>query len=73
MITLFENNRLFNQSLLISELKIPAELQYLFFEYCSAQNINKTLIMEHREIELLDYLIISSEAFNSLLARQVDD
>jgi hypothetical protein len=31
LITLFKNNRLFNQSLLISELKIKAELQYLFF------------------------------------------
>jgi len=66
-ITLFENNRLFNQALLISELKISKESQYLFFEYCSAQNINKKLIIEHRDIELLDYLIISSTSFHALV------
>jgi hypothetical protein len=73
LMALFENNRLFNQALLISELKISKELQYLFFEYCCAQNINKTLLIEHRDIELLDYLIVSGEEFNALVDNHVKD
>jgi hypothetical protein len=73
LVTLFENNRLFNQALIISELKIKKELQYLFFEYCSAKNINKTLITQHRDIELLDHLIESGEVFNALVEHHVNN
>jgi hypothetical protein len=73
LVTLFENNRLFNQVLLISELKIDKELHFLFFEYCSAQHINKILITQHRDIELLDYLVVSGAAFNTLVENHVND
>lgn len=73
LINLFKKNRLFNQALLISELKISEEFQYLFFEYCSTQNINMALIIEHRDIELLDYLIVSGKEFNAILDKHVND
>lgn len=59
--------------MLISELKISEEFQYLFFEYCSTQNINMALIIEHRDIELLDYLIVSGKEFNAILDKHVND
>ena len=68
LVSLFEKNNLFNQKLLLSELKIDTALQYLFFEYCTTKNMNKRLILEHRYIELLDYLITYAAVFNTIVA-----
>ena len=65
--TLFESSTLFNQKLLLSELKIDTALQYLFFEYCTTKNMNKRLIIEHRHMELLDSLIKYSAEFNGIV------
>jgi hypothetical protein len=73
LINLFKKNSLFNQALLISELKIPTKFQYLFFEYCTSKNINKLLITQQREIELLDHLILSGKEFNALVEHHVKD
>lgn len=64
---LFSDNRFFNEQLLFSDLKIPKEYKSLFFEFCSVQNINKTLISEKRDLELLDILLKYSNMFLELL------
>ncbi|WP_204345400.1 hypothetical protein [Psychroserpens algicola] len=67
LVTLFKDHKLFNKSFLVSELKIPKDLQHLFFELCSAKNIDKKIITENRDMELLDLLIVSNEEFQKLL------
>ena len=71
LVSLFEKNNFFNEELLLTELKIDAVLQILFFEYCTTKNINKRLIIEHRHMELLEYLITYAAAFNTIVANHI--
>ncbi|MEM6517199.1 MAG: hypothetical protein AAF688_13520, partial [Bacteroidota bacterium] len=73
LITLFENDRFFNLKLLSNELKIEENMHHLFFEYCSAQNINVNLIKEKKTMELLELLLKYSEEFNKLIEASDDD
>jgi len=67
LVALFETHALFNQDMLISDLNIPEDYQYLFFDYCTVNNLNKNLITKHNGMELLDLLTIYSKEFNQLL------
>jgi len=65
--TLFETNTYFNQKYLTSQLEIPKPYQQLFFDYCSAQQLNVTILKKENEFELVDALLIHSEAFKKIL------
>nr|WP_321224510.1 hypothetical protein [uncultured Psychroserpens sp.] len=67
LITLFETNTYFNQKYLTSQLEIPKPYQQLFFDYCSAQNLNVTILKKENEFELVDALLIHSDAFKKIL------
>ncbi|MBO6632472.1 MAG: hypothetical protein JJ905_09950 [Psychroserpens sp.] len=70
---LFKNSSFFTQRLLLNDLAIPEDYQYLFFEYCSAQTINYNLIAAKKEIELLDLLNGYSKEFHKLLEEYQED
>jgi len=65
--TLFETNTYFNQKYLTSQLEIQKPYQQLFFDYCSAQQLNVTILKKENEFELVDALLIHSEAFKKIL------
>jgi hypothetical protein len=67
LITLFETNTYFNQKYLTSQLEIPKPYQQLFFDYLSAQNLNSTILKKENEFELVDALLIHSDAFKKIL------
>ena len=64
---LFKSSSFFTQRLLLNDLKIPKDYQYLFFDYCSAQQLNYNLIAAKKDIELLDLLNTYSIDFRDLL------
>lgn len=70
---LFKTSSFFTKRLLLDDLKIPRDYQYLFFEYCSAQSINYNLIASKKEIELLDLLNAYSIEFRELLSEHQKD
>ena len=67
LITLFETNTYFNQKYLTYQLEIPKPYQQLFFDYCSAQNLNVTILKKENEFELVDALLTHSNAFKLIL------
>jgi hypothetical protein len=67
LITLFETNTYFNQKYLTSELEIPKPYQQLFFDYCSAQQLNISILKKENEFALVDALLIHSDAFKKIL------
>jgi len=67
LITLFETNTYFNQKYLTYQLEIPKPYQQLFFDYCSAQNLNATILKKENEFELVDALLTHSNAFKIIL------
>ncbi|MBR9913997.1 MAG: carboxypeptidase-like regulatory domain-containing protein [Algicola sp.] len=64
----FEESSLFTRTFLKEELHIPMDYQYLFFDYCSAQNLNSKLLDKQNEFLLLEALIEHSKTFHKLLA-----
>ncbi|SDS52143.1 hypothetical protein SAMN04515667_2361 [Formosa sp. Hel1_31_208] len=64
---LFNSSSLFTQDMLVTEFKIKKDYQYLFFDYCSAQNINIALITNQKDVELLDLINTYSKAFHKIL------
>lgn len=68
LVELFKKDIFFNQRLQLSELKINTVLQYLFFKFCTTKKINIRLLTEHRHIELLDHLICTAAAFNTIIS-----
>lgn len=70
---LFKKSTFFTQRLLVNDLKIQKDYHYLFFEYCSAQNINYNLIAGKKEIELMDLLNAYSTEFRELLKEYQKD
>lgn len=72
-IHLFETHSFFNSRMLTKELKIPNEYHQLFFDFCSAKNINKALIDTNQELPLLDRLNTLSKEFNLMLKEQQQD
>ncbi|MEM5566399.1 hypothetical protein WNY78_14860 [Psychroserpens sp. AS72] len=67
LITLFETNTYFNQKYLTTQLEIPKPYQQLFFDYLSAQQLNVTILKKENEFELVDALLIHSNAFKKIL------
>lgn len=67
LITLFETNTYFNQKYLTSQLEIPKPYQQLFFDYLSAQQLNITILKKENEFDLVDALLIHSDAFKKIL------
>nr|WP_321230509.1 hypothetical protein [uncultured Psychroserpens sp.] len=67
LITLFETNTYFNQKYLTSQLEIPKPYQQLFFDYCSAQQLNVTILKKENEFDLVDALLLHSDAFKKIL------
>lgn len=67
LLSLFESSSFFNENLLLQQLNIPKDYHYLYFEYCSAQNINYNLIAAKKDVELLDLLNTYSLEFLELL------
>lgn len=67
LIILFETNTYFNQKYLTIQLDIPKPYQQLFFDYCSAQQLNATILKKENEFMLVDVLLTHSEAFKKIL------
>ena len=67
LITLFETNTYFNQKYLTTQLEIPKPYQQLFFDYCSAQYLNISILKKENEFDLVDALLIHSDAFKKIL------
>jgi hypothetical protein len=67
LVTLFETNTYFNQKYLTTQLDIPKPYQQLFFDYCSAQRLNITILKKQNEFALVDALLIHSKAFKKIL------
>jgi hypothetical protein len=67
LIILFETNTYFNQKYLTKQLEIPKPYQQLFFDYCSAQQLNSTILKKENEFALVDALLIHSDAFKKIL------
>tara|TARA_B100000809_G_C15123360_1_gene525181 strand:+ start:653 stop:1348 length:696 start_codon:yes stop_codon:yes gene_type:complete len=67
LIILFETNTYFNQKYLTKQLEIPKPYQQLFFDYCSAQQLNSTILKKENEFALVDALLIHSNAFKKIL------
>ncbi|MEP1489635.1 MAG: carboxypeptidase-like regulatory domain-containing protein [Algibacter sp.] len=66
--SLFSNDKLFNDELLINDLKIPKQYKPLFFDYCETKNINKDLLQEKNRMILLDTLFNSSKSFLKIIS-----
>jgi len=66
LMELFEKDSFFNQKLLLNDLEIETNQQFLFFEYCSAQNIDSKLIIENKTMTLLELLLNYSKEFNKI-------
>ena len=67
LITLFETNTYFNQKYLSTQLDIPKPYQQLFFDYCSAQKLNVTILKKENEFTLVDALLTHSNEFKKIL------
>ncbi len=67
---IFKKNSFFTQKLLMDDLNIKPTHNYLFFEYCSAQNIDSKLIDEGRTLELLEQFLIYSREFNQFTSEK---
>lgn len=61
--SLFKSKSIFNDKLLSTDLKIKPEYKILFFDYCELKHINKTLLTQKKELELLNRLFIYSQEF----------
>lgn len=64
---LFDSSNFFSKTILNSSLGIDTEHSFLFYEYCTARGLNKTLLLKERELELLDSLVIRSTEFKDFL------
>ena len=65
--SLFKKSALFNDDLLIKDLKIPKINKYLFFDFCEAKQISSELLLEKNKMQLLDELVSNSQLFLILL------
>lgn len=63
---LFESHSFFNETLLKEDLKITDDSKYLFFEYCEANQIDKSALSEENQLQLLEKLLQLSKSFRSL-------
>ena len=61
--SLFSTDNYFNEQLLTIDLKVPNEYKFLFFDYCSAQNLDSKLLLKDNEFLLLNELTRYSETF----------
>ncbi|WP_341215514.1 hypothetical protein [uncultured Wocania sp.] len=66
--SLFSNSNLFNNKLLINDLKVSKEYRLLFFDYCEAQNLDNKLLLEENKVLLLDKLFNFSNEFFKILS-----
>lgn len=69
--SLFKKSSLFNDDLLIKDLKIPKINKYLFFDFCEAKHISSELLLEKNKMQLLDKLVSNSQLFLILLEEYV--
>ena len=65
---LFETDSFFNTRFLISELKIEKEYHSLFFDFCEAKGIDKTLLLKEHQLLLADTFVQYSRKFLVLIA-----
>ena len=68
--SLFSNSRVFNDTLLLNDLKIPEEHKYLFLEYCEAQSLNNELLAVKDNLIILDSVMKFSKKFLKILNEQ---
>lgn len=64
---IFKESALFTTPFLRNELNIQEDYEFLFFDYCTAQNMDLHLLKKENEFLLLDELLIHSKAFNKLV------
>jgi len=64
---LFQEDDLFNETLLRKELKIAPGFESLFFDYCDAKQIDSQILKDQNNFLLIDILINASIEFNSLI------
>ncbi|TXD84226.1 hypothetical protein ESY86_06500 [Subsaximicrobium wynnwilliamsii] len=71
--SLFASNSFFTKKMISKELNIIEDYQFLFFEFCSAQQIDMQLISEKKSLELLELLMAYSRDFKSFLLENPKD
>lgn len=64
---LFESDAYFNSDILHNELQIPEDYKYLFYEFCEAKALDKTLLENENNFLLLDAFMTSSKEFLQIL------
>jgi hypothetical protein len=65
--SLFKSKNIFDDKLLATDLKIKIEYKSLFFDFCESKNINKNLLSQKNELDLLDKLFEYSKEFNLIM------
>ena len=65
--SLFKSKNIFDDKLLETDLKVKIEYKSLFFDFCESKNINKNLLSQKNELDLLDKLFEYSKKFNLII------
>lgn len=71
--SLFASDSFFTTKMLSEEFNISEDYQFLFFEFCSAQQIDMFLISEAKSLELLELLMAYSKNFKKILVENSKD
>lgn len=70
---LFETSTFFTEELLARDLKITPNQQGLFFDYCGQHQIDKALLAQDQQLQLLDVLQKQSTSFKLFIEAPTKD
>lgn len=65
--SVFTQDTLFNDSLLVKDFKIKSDHKHLFFSFCATQDLNAALLQPQKRFRLLDQLVECAKAFREAL------
>jgi len=60
-------HKLFNDNLLTETLSIEQEKKFLFFEFIEAKNIDSKLLIDNKELLLLEEILLVGNEFNTII------
>ena len=69
----FQEDKFFNTTFLELDLQIPPKYHPLFFDYCDAQQIEKSLLKHENQLLLIDTLVGYSKEFLEALKQDPSD
>ncbi|MGV6830066.1 MAG: hypothetical protein ACWA5P_00705 [bacterium] len=71
--TLFETSTFFTEELLARDLKITSKQKGLFFDYCGQHQLDKALLAEDQQLQLLDALQKRATSFKAFIEEPTED